>query len=92
LKKEIAQLKPKGKEDNMAHMTTSILFTKDKKTMISGGRDGCIHFWDVNDNFKIISSVKIESLGALKYDEINFLVYIVPEKNDPCIVIGGSSG
>jgi WD40 repeat protein len=30
-------------------MTTSIVFTNDKKTLITGGRDGCIHFWNAND-------------------------------------------
>lgn len=29
LKKEVANMKPKGKKDNMAHMTTSICITKD---------------------------------------------------------------
>jgi U3 small nucleolar RNA-associated protein 13 len=91
LKKEVAVMKPKGKDDNMAHMTTSLVFTNDRKTLITGGRDSCLHFWNVQDNFKHISSVKIESLGALKFDEINCLVY-VGSKEDPCIIIGGSSG
>ena len=84
-------MKPKGKDDNMAHMTSSLIFTNDKKTLITGGRDSCLHFWSVQENFSHISSVKIESLGALKYDEINALAYI-PSKVDPCIIIGGSSG
>ena len=71
VKKEIGQMKPKGKDDNMAHMTTSIVFTSDKKTIISGGRDGCLHFWNAHDNFKHISTIKLETLGGLKYDEIN---------------------
>jgi WD40 repeat protein len=91
LKKEVAVMKPKGKDDNMAHMTTSLVFTNDKKTLITGGRDSCLHFWNTLDNFKHISSVKIENLGALKFDEINALVY-VSSKDDPCIIIGGSSG
>ena len=90
-KKEVATMKPKG-EDNMAHMTTSICFTNDKKTMISAGRDSCIHFWNTRDNFKHISSVKIESLGALKYDEVNCMVYVNHVKEDPCLIIGGASG
>ena len=91
LKKEVAVMKPKGKDDNMAHMTTSLVLTNDKKTLITGGRDSCLHFWNTQDNFKHISSVKIENLGALKFDEINALVY-VSSKDDPCIIIGGSSG
>ena len=91
LKKEVANLKPKG-EDNMAHSTTSIEFTNDRKTMISGGRDSCIHFWSTRENFKHISSVKIESLGALKYDEINCMVYTSAVSDDPCLIIGGFSG
>ena len=92
LKKEVSQMKPKGKDDNMAHMTTSLIFTNDKKTLITGGRDSCIHFWDTRDNFKQISSIKIEALGALKYDEINCMEYINTFKEDPCLIIGGSSG
>lgn len=91
LKKEVSVLKPRGKDDNMAHMTTSIVFTNDKKTLITGGRDSCLHFWNAEQNFKHISSVTIKSLGSLKFDEINSLVYI-SSKVDPCIVIGGSSG
>jgi WD40 repeat protein len=71
MKKEIGQMKPKGKDDNMAHMTTSIVFTSDRETIISGGKDGCLHFWNAHDNFKHISTIKIETLGGLKYDEIN---------------------
>jgi len=53
----VATLKPKGRLDNMAHMTTCLVFTKDKKTLISSGRDGEIHFWNASDNFKLISSL-----------------------------------
>ena len=91
LKKEVATMKPKGKEDNMAHMTTSFVFTNDKKTLISGGRDGCLHFWNAHDSYKLISSVQIESLGALKYEEIISMVYLA-SKEDPCIIFGGQSG
>jgi WD40 repeat protein len=95
MKKEVAILKPKG-ADNMAHMTTSLVFTNDKKTLITGGRDSCIHFWDASDNFKLISTVNIDQLGALKFEEINSLLYLSAQdnftKDDPCLVIGGSSG
>ena len=91
LKKEVATMKPKGKDDNMAHMTTSMVFTNDKKTLISGGRDGCLHFWNAHESFKLISSVKIESLGALKYEEIYSMVYLA-NKDDPCLILGGQSG
>lgn len=92
LKKEVAQIKPKGKDDDLAHATTSIQFTADKKTLISGGRDGCLHFWSVFEGFKHISSIKIESLGALKYEEILTMTYLSLCKDDPCIIIGGQSG
>jgi U3 small nucleolar RNA-associated protein 13 len=59
LKKDVAVMKPKGKEDNMAHMTTSMVFTNDKKTLITSGRDGMLHFWNVKENFKLISSVSL---------------------------------
>ena len=95
LKKEIASMKPKG-GDNMAHMTTSLIFTNDRKTLITGGRDSCIHFWDTHDRFKLISSVNIDKLGAEKFEEINSMVYVSSPSNftaeDPCLVIGGSSG
>lgn len=70
LKKEVAVLKPKGKDDNMAHRTTTMVFTTDKKTLITTGRDGCIHFWNVHDNWKLASSIKVSSLGALPFEEV----------------------
>lgn len=70
LKREVAVLKPKGKDDNMAHRTTAMVFTKDKKTLITSGRDGCIHFWNVHDNWKLASSIKVSSLGALPFEEV----------------------
>jgi len=91
LKKEVAEMKPKG-ADNMAHATLCMLFTNDKKTFISAGRDGCIHFWDALDHFKLISSVSIESLGSMKYDEVNCMTYLAKPKEDPCLVFGGLSG
>ena len=90
LKKEVSVMKHKDKDDNMTHMTTSLVFTNDKKTLITGGRDSCLHFWSAVDNFKNISSVKIASLGALRFEEIYNLVYIA-SKEGPCIIIGGSS-
>ena len=84
-------MKPKG-SDNKAAMTMSMLFTNDRKTFISAGRDGHIHFWDAMNNFKLISAVAIESLGAIKYEEINCMTYIAKPKEDPCLVFGGLSG
>mgnify|MGYP002631521818 FL=1 len=91
LKKEVAVLKPKGKFDNMAHMTTSMIFTKDKKTLITSGRDGCVHFWNVMDNFKLISSLLLQAIGCDKEEEILSLAYL-PVGEDPCLVLGGTSG
>lgn len=66
LKKEIAVMKPKSKEDNMAHATTSIIFTNDRKTIMSAGRDGYIHFWDATDSaYGLISAIRLENIGAL---------------------------
>jgi len=92
LKKEVAVMKPKGQDDNMAHMTTSILFTNDRKTIISGGRDGCLHFWNAMDGYKLLASLRVEDLGAVKYEEINCMTYVAGQKDDPCLVIGGLSG
>jgi U3 small nucleolar RNA-associated protein 13 len=91
LKKEVAVMKPKGKEDNMAHMTTSLCFTKDRKTLISSGRDGQIHFWNAIDNFKLISSLQLSSIGCDKEEEILSMQYLAINE-DPCIVLGGHSG
>ena len=91
LKKEVAAMKPKG-SDNKAAMTMSMLFTNDRKTFITAGRDGHIHFWDAMNNFKLISAVAIESLGAIKFEEINCMTYIAKPKEDPCLVFGGLSG
>lgn len=91
LKKEVAVLKPKGKDDNMAHRTTTMIFTKDKKTLITSGRDGCVHFWNVHANWKLTSSIKVSSLGALAFEEVLSMVYLhIPD--DPCLVLGGHSG
>ena len=89
IKKEVACLKPKGKSDNMAHMTTSMIITKDRKILMTAGLDGCIHFWSLETN-QLISSVKLESLGGLKGDEITCMCYVSHE--DPSLLIGSSSG
>jgi|DEB0MinimDraft_12_1074336.scaffolds.fasta_scaffold42131_2 WD40 repeat protein len=91
LKKEVAVLKPKGKFDNMAHMTTSLVFTKDKKTLITSGRDGCIHFWNAQDNFKLISALSLAAIGCEKEEEVLSMAYL-PVNEDPCIVLGGQTG
>lgn len=68
-----------------------MLFTSDKKTLVTAGLDGCIHFWNVVDNFKLVSSISASSLGALRYEEIMTMVYLnLP--NDPCLILGGQSG
>ena len=88
-------MKPKSREDNMAHATTSIHFTKDKKTIMSAGRDGYIHFWDATDSgYKLLSAIRLESVGALQYEEINCMTYACSDnlKDDPCLIIGGLSG
>lgn len=91
LKKEVAVLKPKGKHDHMAHMTTALCFTKDGKTMITSGRDGQIHFWNCLDNFVLISSLQLSSIGCAKDEEVLAMQYILVGE-DPCIVIGGQTG
>jgi WD40 repeat protein len=91
LKKEVACLKPKGKDDNMAHMTTSIIITNDRKFLMSAGLDGCIHFWNL-ESYKLVSSVKIESIGGIKGEEITCMNYLIHISEDPCLLIGGSSG
>ena len=91
LKKDVAVMKPKSKEDGQGHRTTSMLFTADGKTLITAGLDGCIHFWNVVDNFKLVSSISASSLGALRYEEIMTMVYL-SLKDDPCLVLGGHSG
>ena len=64
LKKDVAVMKPKDKSDNQAHMTTSIVFSSDHKTLITSGRDGMLHFWDANDKFKNIVSVELNQIGC----------------------------
>jgi len=54
----------------MAHMTTSMVFTKDKKTLVTSGRDGQVHFWNAADNFKHISSILLAAIGCDKDEEI----------------------
>lgn len=54
LKKEIGTMKPKGVDNNKASATTCFAFTNDRKTIITGGRDGCLHFWNAMDNYKLI--------------------------------------
>lgn len=91
LKKEVAVMKPKGKTDNMAHMTTSLCFTKDGKTLITSGRDGQIHFWNCLDNFSFVSSLNLMSIGCQKHEEVLAMNYILVG-DDPCILIGGQTG
>lgn len=91
LKKEVAAIKPKGLHDNMAHATTSMLFTKDKRTLITSGRDGCIHFWNAADNFSHLSTLSLATLGCPKEEEVLCMQYIHSQE-DPCLVFGGSLG
>lgn len=92
LKKEIGTMKPKGVDNNKASHTTCFAFTKDRKTIITGGRDGCLHFWNAMDNYKLIQSIKIQSLGGLQYDEINAMLYLADNAEDPCLLLGCLSG
>ena len=54
LKKEIGSMRPKGIDEKKAAATTSFAFTNDRKVIITGGRDGCLHFWNAMDNYKLI--------------------------------------
>ena len=71
----------------MPHATTSICFTKDKKVIITAGRDGYIHFW--NSSYELINKVGAESLGGMKFDEITSMIYLA---DGPSLVFGMSSG
>jgi WD40 repeat protein len=66
-------------------------FTNDRKTLITSGLDGCIHFWNVNENFKLVSTIQASSIGALEFEEILSMVYL-QIKDDPCLLLGGHSG
>lgn len=69
-------------------LVTSIVFTTDKNTLISGSRDGNIAFWNTKDNYKQISLVKKASPAD---EEIN-AIYYLNVNSHPYVVIGGTSG
>ena len=75
LKKEVTTLRPRGIIDKMAHATTSIVFTNDRKILITSGRDNCLHFWNVEENYKHLSTISCDKIGGLVLDEINCMVY-----------------
>lgn len=64
LRAEVATLK--------AHtsLVTCIVFTNDKTTMITSGRDGKVAFWNARDNFKLINVLQMNELG-INEEEIN---------------------
>lgn len=56
--------------------------------MITGDRDGNISFWNVRENYKLLSKVNIdEEIGTILYwnSQINKVTV-------PFLIIGGSSG
>ena len=56
---------------------------------MTGGRDGCLNFWKVENAFSHISKIKIENIGGMKYDEVICLQYVKPKKQ---LLLGMMSG
>ena len=56
---------------------------------MTGGRDGCLNFWKVENAFSHISKIKIENIGGMKYDEVICLQYVKAKKQ---IMLGMMSG
>ena len=88
LRAEVATLK--------AHQSivTCFTFTTDRNTLISGGRDGRLAFWNVKDNYKLMSTIKVSDCG-IEEDEITAIHYTnlrTGTDNHPFVVIGGLSG
>ena len=56
---------------------------------MTGGRDGCLNFWKVENEFSHISKIKLENIGGMKYDEIISLLYLKASKQ---LLLGMMSG
>lgn len=75
-------------------LVTSIVFTNDKSTMITSGRDAKVTYYNAKDNFKVLSSEPVSSLG-INEEEVNAIQYINvkdDKHNHPFLIIGGTSG
>lgn len=71
-------------------LVTSFTFSNNKHTLITGSRDGGLALYNVKDNFKLITTLKIADCGH-EEEEIYAAVYIYQGEN-PYVVIGGTSG
>ena len=75
-------------------LVTSIIFSNDKKILITGSKDGKIGLWNVKENFKLITMLKMTDLG-LNEEEINAICYYsIKDGNNhhPFLIIGGLNG
>lgn len=62
--------------------------------MITSGRDGKISYYAVKDNFKVLSSEQVASIG-INDEEVNAVLYINEQDgkmNHPFLIVGGTTG
>lgn len=85
LRTEVANLK------FHAALITSLAFSTDKHTLISGSKDGTIAFWNVKDNFKLLSSLKFKVKEEGSLEEVNAIHFFITNGN-PYILVGEESG
>jgi hypothetical protein len=62
--------------------------------MITSGRDGKVAYWNVKDNFKLISNLQVSQIGVNE-EEINAIQYVNVKEgavSHPFLVMGGTTG
>jgi U3 small nucleolar RNA-associated protein 13 len=68
-------------------LVTSIIFSNDKSTLITSSKDGKLGFWNIKDQYKLLSLFKFSE----NEEELNAIHYTL-FANRPYLIVGGASG
>ncbi|CDW89939.1 transducin beta-like protein 3 [Stylonychia lemnae] len=73
-------------------LITNIIFSTDMNTLAASSKDGSVSFWNVKDNYKLLSSIKVKSdENPDEIEELN-AIYMFKSGSEPYILIGGQNG
>ena len=87
LRQQIQQVQADDKDGR--HAITGLAFINADKILVSGGRDGCMNFWKIDNTLCHFAKIKVENIGGMKYDELISLLYVKSTKQ---LLLGMSSG
>eukprot|EP00347_Sterkiella_histriomuscorum_P000004 403377554 len=73
-------------------LITNLVFSQDKNTLVASSKDGKVSFWNVKDNYKLLSSIKCnQDENPDEIEELN-AVYMFNSNTEPYLLIGGQTG